>query len=248
MSWSKVKNIMIFILVAINLFLIADIGLTSFMRASLPKGTGENFKGVLYSRGIEIDDKLVPKYYETRKTLEGEFCDIDYLTKIFIGESVGYISDGKSIIAQKGDKKLSVSGTSFEYTAPGQAADKNGKKIIAAIKKIGLSTFGATFVQDEGLVRVYTDGAFVEGVYLDVTLSESGEIIYLKGVWPNLRQSGEEEKLSVIKATNEICNVLEPNAHIDNIEKVYFLEETEKKCIIIPGWKIFANGKSYIVS
>lgn len=248
MNWSKVKNIMILILVIINLFLIVDIGLTSFMSASLPKGTGENFKRVLYSRGIEIDDKLVPKYYETRKTLTGEFYDIDYLTKIFIGESVSYISDGKNVIAQKGDKKLIVSGTSFEYTAPGQAEDKNGKKIIAAIKKIGLSTFGAAFVQDEGLVRVYADGALVEGVYLDVTLSESGEIIYLKGVWPNLRLNGEEERLSVIKATNEICNVLSPKAHIDNIEKVYFLEETGKKCTITPGWKIFADGKSYIVS
>lgn len=248
MNWSKVKNIMILILVIINLFLIADIGLTSFMSASLPKGTGESFKEVLHSRGIEIDDKLVPKYYETRKTVTGEFYDIDYLTKIFIGESVSYISDGKSVIAQKGDKKLTVSGTSFEYTFSGQAAEKNGKKIIAAVKKVGLSTFGAAFVQDEGLVRVYTDGALVEGVYLDVTLSESGEIIYLKGVWPNLRLSGEEKKLSVIKATNEICNALGPNTHIDNIEKVYFLEKTEKKCTIIPGWKIFAGGKSYIVS
>ena len=46
MSWSKIKNIMIGILVLINAFLLIDIALTKYISSALPKGTGEDFVNV----------------------------------------------------------------------------------------------------------------------------------------------------------------------------------------------------------
>lgn len=247
MSWAKVKNVMIIILVAINLFLIVDIAVTRFASTALSKGTGESFVKVLEHNGIAIEKSAVPAYYETRRKLSANFYDIDYLTKIFLKEQVNYISDGINVIAQKENKRLMVTGVSFEFTNGEDWTWANGGDIIKALEKIGLSTYGAQFVEEEGLVKVFVDNMEVEGVYLNVKLSKKGEIVYIKGVWPQISQSGTENKISVISAIGNITKSVGAGSTITQIEPIYITENEGKTCHITPGWKIHTENASYSV-
>lgn len=248
MSWAKVKNIMIIILVAINLFLIVDIAVTRYASAALPRGTGESFERVLNKNGIEIEKSQVPAYYETRKKLSATFYDIDYLTKIFLNSQVNYISDGINVIARADNKRLSVSGVSFEFTNGDEWTEAKGSDIIKAMEEIGLSTFGARYVAEEDLVRVFCDGMEIEGIYLDVKLNEAGEIAYLKGVWPKLSQQGTDEKVSVISVINNICTTVPQGSTIRSIEAVFVMENKGKSCVVTPGWKIHTEKAVYIIN
>lgn len=247
MNWSKIKNIMIICLVVMNLFLMGDIALTQYMSLALPEGTGESFRAVLKSDGIEIEEGLIPEYYEERRVVKAYFYDIDQLSKMFLGKTVNYISDGQNIIAASEGKKLIVTGKSFEYVTGQPSVEKNGNDIIRAMEKLGLSVKGAEFVKNEGLVRVRIDSMTVEGVYLEVSLTESGEIAHLKGVWPYIEFEGTDDKVSVISAVGKICEVLPIGSKIEKIERVYLTESDEKECIITPGWKLYANGRAYVI-
>lgn len=248
MNWSKIKNIMIFILVAVNLFLIADISVMHYSSTALPEGTGESFKKVLEKNNIELEGYLVPKYYETRKVIEAEFYDIDFLTKAFLNGQPTYVSQSNAVTAKVEGRSLTVSDIIIEYTREGNGVEKNGDDIIKALKKAGISTTGAKFVKNEGLVRVFLDDILVEGVYLDVKLSEEGEIMYLKGVWPKISVTNATEKVSVISSVKELCQTIPQGSCIDGIEKIYITKGDNKNCTITPGWKISCEGKSYTVN
>ncbi len=248
MNWSKIKNIMIFILVAVNLFLIGDISFTRYASTSLPKGTGESFQTVLSKNGIELEGYLIPEYYETRRVINSEIYSVDNLSEIFFDQPVKYESDGQSVFVVDGDKKLVVSGISFEYTNNGQAVEKNGSDIISALKKLGISTSGARFVKEEGLLRVFVEDDLVEGIYLDVKLSDKGEVVFLKGVWPKVDITKSTQKVSVISSVSRICETIPSGSCIDRIEKIYVTKSDGKECSISPGWKISCEGKSYVVN
>ena len=248
MNWSKIKNIMIFILVAVNLFLIGDIFVMHYSSTALPEGTGESFKKVLEKNNIELEGYLVPKYYETRKVIEAEFYDMDYLTKAFLQGQPTYLSSGNTVTAMVEGRSLKVSDVIIEYTQVGEAVEKNGEDIIKALNEAGLSTTGAKFVKNEGLVRVFVDDILVEGVYLDVKLSKEGEIVYLKGVWPKITITNATEKVSVISSVKELCQAVPQGSCIDGIEIIYVTHGDNKNCTITPGWKISCEGKTYTVN
>ena len=88
MNWSKIKNIMIIILVLINLFLILNIAFSKYMSQALPEGVGESFENILLKHGITVDEKIVPTAYEMRHSVKASAFGIDYLTQVFIGEKV----------------------------------------------------------------------------------------------------------------------------------------------------------------
>lgn len=248
MNWSKIKNIMIGILLLINVFLLTDIALTRFMSTALPEGTGENFKSVLNRDGITIDEELIPHYYETRYNITAEFYNIDELTDIFIGESVRYVSDGQSVIAALDDKRLALSGNRFEYTTLREGVEKNGRDIIKALKSMGLMCSGAVYDPEDGVVKVVVDSVEVEGIYLDVTLAKDGTIAYAEGMWPKITVGGSSEKVSIIAATVAITDVLTNGAHIDRIDKIYAFESVDRVPTVKSAWRVYANGRSYVVS
>lgn len=247
MNWSKIKDIMIIILVIINLFLIFDIALTRYNSQALPKGTGDSFASILEKNRITIEKKLIPRHYETRRDIAARCYDIDSLTKLFIGEKVNYVSQGTSIIATTNDKRLTLSGACFEYTTLRESVEKKGDDIMRALKSLGITLTGAYFDSDTGLVKVMIDKECVEGVYLDVFLTKNGEIASANGVWPIIEIGGMDDKVSVIKTVNEICNVLPEGSHISDIEKIYIFEEVGNSVVIKSGWKIYNQGRGYIV-
>lgn len=247
MNWSKIKNVMIFILVFINLFLIVNVAFTKYASRSLPEGTGESFENILEKSGITLEKKIVPRYYETRKIVKAEAYDIDYLTELLIGEKVKYVSEGQSIVAPGTDKKLVISGSGIEYTTLKESVDKNGSRILKALEKAGFSKSGAYFDESTGYVQLMIDSVPVKGIYLDVSLDKNGDIAYMKGIWPHITIEGTDSKVSVISAVNSICNELPEGSHINNIEKIYVFENGESGYTVSSAWIVYNQGRGYTV-
>lgn len=246
MNWSKIKNIMIIILVLINLFLIVNIGVTRYTSSALPKGASESFVSLLEKSGIEMDKKLAPRVYEKRRVVTAEAYDIDYLTEVFIGEKVKYVSEGQSIVAPGGDKKLVITGERIEYTTLKSGVDKNGRAIMRALEKTGLGTDGAYFDPDDGYVKIKIDNLLLEGVYLDIFLDSEGNIASLRGVWPKIKITGSNEKVSVISAVNSICENLPAGSKIVDIDEIYIMKYTSSGYEVKNAWKVYNQGRGYI--
>lgn len=243
MNWSKIKNIMIVLLVAINLFLLGDLAYINYGSSRLSKNVRDSFVKVLAENNIEIDKKLVPKSYETRDGISVEFYSIDQLRDIFLKEKVIFVSDGQNIIASTDDKKLVITGSKFEFTTLHPAAESSGQKIIDRLEKIGLWVEGAFYDESDNLIKMRIDGALAEGVYIDAALSESGELAYARGLWPRIEISGESSRICVIEAVDDICEKLPEGAKIEKIEKVYTIDLSGHNRPAVPGWRVyFAEG------
>ncbi len=246
MNWSKIKNIMIIILVLINLFLIVNIGVTRYTSSALPEGASESFVSLLKKSGIEIEQRLAPRVYEKRRVVTAEAYDIDYLTEIFIGEKVKYVSEGQSVVAPGGDKKLVITGEKIEYTTLKSGVDKNGRAIMHALEKTGLGTDGAYFDANDGYVKMKIDSVLLDGVYLDIFLDDEGSIASLRGVWPKIKLGASNEKVSVISAVNSICENLPEGSKIIDIDEIYVMEYTDAGYEVKNAWRVYNQGRGYI--
>lgn len=243
MNWSKIKNIMIVLLVAINLFLLCDLAYINYGSARLSKEVRGSFVELLSKNGIEIDEKWVPRSYESRESIGVEFYSIDQLRDIFLKEKVVFISDGQNIIASTDDKRLVITGSRFEFTTLHPAVESSGNKIIKELDKLGLWVEGAFYDESDGLIKMKIDGALAEGVYIDAALSESGELAYARGLWPKIEPEGEPSRICVIEAVDDICEKLPEGTKIEKIEKVYTIDLSGHNKPAVPGWRVhFAGG------
>lgn len=246
MNWSKIKNIMIVILVLINLFLILNLAFFRYRSQTLPEGVAESFENILSKHGITIDERVVPSLYELRTAVTASAFDIDRLTEIFIGERVQYVSEGGSLVAPGDDKKLTVRGEKIEFTTLKEKADKNGKDILDVLEELELGAEGMYFDEMTGYVKMKVDSIEIEGMYLDVYLDKNGEIASLTGVWPKIEKGSSEEKVSVIQAVNSICVQLPKGSHITAIERAYVLSGTDSGFEVKNAWRVYNQGRGYL--
>lgn len=246
MNWSKIKNIMIIILVLINLFLILNIAFSRYMSLALPEGVGESFVSILSKHGITIDERIVPTAYETRSVIKASAFGIDYLTEVFIGEKVQYVSEGGSLVAPGNDKKLTVSSDRIEFTTLKEGVAKNGKDILDVLNSLGLGGEGIYFDDITGYVKMKVDSVDIDGMYLDVVLDKEGQIAALSGVWPKIEVENHSEKVSVIQAVNSICVQLPKGSHITAVEKAYVLENAADGFVVKNAWRVYNQGRGYL--
>ena len=246
MNWSKIKNIMIIVLVLINLFLLVNIAFSRYMSQSLPEGVDKSFVSILLNHGITVDEKVVPDLYETREIISAQAFDVDFLTEAFIGEKVQYVSEGGSLVAPGGDKKLVISGNKIVFTTLKEAAPKDEADILNAVKDLGIGFDGMFYDETTGYIKMKVDSVELEGMYLDVYLDKDGEIASLSGVWPDIINQGKDTKVSVFQAVNSICVQLPKGSHITGVEKAYVLESTDNGFAVKYAWRVYNQGRGYL--
>ena len=246
MNWSKIKNIMIIILVLTNLFLILNIAFSRYMSQALPEGVGESFENILSKHGITIDEKVVPTLYEMRSTIKASAFDIDYLTSVFIGEKVQYVSEGGSLVAPGNDKKLTARADKIEFTTLKPTVEKDERDILDALKHLELGGEGMFYDDITGYVKMAVDSIEIEGMYLDVYLDKDGEIASLSGVWPKIEVDTYKEKVSLIQAVNSIIVQLPKGSHITEVEKAFVLDRASDGFLVKNAWRVYNQGRGYL--
>ncbi len=247
MNKSQIKNAVIVLLLLINLFLVANLVMTRLTTGRIPQAARESFVKVLADKNITIDISHVPERYEVRRDVAVSFYSIDNLRDMFLKNDADYVSDGKSIIATTDDKKLTVSGKRFEYSTLHESVAKDGKAIVKALKKQGLSTVGSYFDPADGLVKVKIDGALVENVYLDVKLDKNGSIAYAAGVWPKVTLSDSKKRSTLTSTIGDMIKRIPSGSVIETIYPVYSMDPREGYAHLIPAWRVVVGGIVYTV-
>ncbi len=247
MKWSSIKNVLILLLAATNVFLLANILSNESEAERLPKGLSESAVRFLAESGIEADESLMPKVYEKRRKVSAVVYGIDDLSEKLLGERVGYKSIGRIISAEKEQSRLTLSGDEFAFETGKEADEKDGSKIIAALKEKGFDMKHAFFDKSDGFVKNRVGGAVVTKMYLNVYLDENGEIASIYGTWGELTVSKESERVSFISALPKAAAAMPEGSRIDKIVKVYIPEKNGQKYEVKPGWRIISGEEEYTV-
>ncbi len=247
MKWSSIKNVLILLLAATNVFLLANILIYESEAERLPKGLSESAVRFLEGSGITASESLMPEMYEKRRKVSAVVYGIDDLSEKLLGERVGYKSIGRIISAEKESNRLTLSGDEFAFETGKEAAERDGKKIISALKEKGFDMKYAFFDKSDGFVKNRVGGAVVTKMYLNVCLDESGEIASIYGTWGELSVSKESEKVSFISALPNVTAVMPEGSRIDKIVRVYIPEKNGQKYEVKPGWRIISGEEEYTV-
>ncbi|MGM9551062.1 MAG: hypothetical protein ACI3XA_02290 [Clostridia bacterium] len=247
MNKSIFKNAIIGLLLTVNIFLFVNLVHIRATTGNVDQTARESFVKILKGNNIQIEENLVPKKYEERKKVYVEFYDINKLKQIFVSSGAEYVSDGQSVSAAMDDKIITVRGKTFEYSTLHEKVEKDGKKIIKALKKKGIYSSGAFFDKTDGLVKVKIDDCLIESVYLDVSLDKNGEIAYAKGVWPKVTVGDEAEYTSLVQAVGDILDEIPSGSVIESVKKVYRVNKEDSGSYLTSAWRLYCGDKYYTV-
>lgn len=88
MNWSRVKSIMIFFLIGINVFLLIVFGLITYRENYIPDSVIDAAASVLASEGFPCDSDLIPNMYKSAAVLNTDFYTASELSDAFFGRQL----------------------------------------------------------------------------------------------------------------------------------------------------------------
>ena len=113
MNWPRVKTILIFLFLAVDLILLATIIVPSVSLSRIPQETIENTASLLSSHGIEISADIIPARRESLGIIElyNMWPDTAGLSEMLIGSNQAWADNTFA----NGSKTLILSDSGFEY-------------------------------------------------------------------------------------------------------------------------------------
>ena len=122
MNWSRVKTILIFLFLAVDIALLSAIIIPSVGAGTIPKETISATVEVLGGRGITIDEKTIPAKRESLGIVElyNIWPDGKALATRLLG---GEVQTGENSFFYREEKTLHVTPYGFEYNNPVKKED-----------------------------------------------------------------------------------------------------------------------------
>lgn len=209
MDWARAKSIILFLLVAFNIFLLTSI--YGYVRGQgIAVETIQNTEKILESRGIRLDCTISRYNKDTpRLALDNERPDKVLLAEKLLGK--GYVEDGSEGTYINGSKKLSFDKNDVLKYIDDKPSDKVDVKRNGSVEKyvrdflIDKGLADSSYIMDEKKVNndgsIYLSylekykGFLVYDNYTRVTVTEKG----ITGVWMHRRHI---TGLSTVKTSN----------------------------------------------
>ena len=113
MNWSTVKNLLIAMLAAANVFLIYNISVQNRTKGYLDEREVADAVGILASRGLEVDAEAIPL-----KRMSADVCESLYPTDYFSGAAAALSGSSKTsamMLPDGGMMIITAAGDSFEF-------------------------------------------------------------------------------------------------------------------------------------
>ncbi len=246
MDWYRMKTVLIFLFLAINLFLGALLGYESFAEHKSAKERTEGTVTVLQNGGVSVSAQVPTSARRLRAlTLENPYADKAAFASRLLGEGAtasgdGYEKDGESV-------RFMDKGFVYQSTATALTADK---KHIAAMKKalesMGFSMRYAKGSLEDGTV-VFTqiiDKVPLFGCRLSVSPASDGSVAKMEGTWANVQDvNGEKKQVSI--AAQALLAFLQEGTHegetVKRIECGYAVLLSPggyRTADAVPAWRI----------
>ncbi len=248
MRWTKIKSIMIYFLIAMNLFMLTFIAFDAYRKTVIPDNVIEASLEVLEKSGFECDSKDFPKSNYYLSPLDVTFYSASDLSELFFGRQVAFGTADNSLIAKHNNAVLKVYSNHFTYTtrkAPKKASEKELKK---ALKNIGIDTKSIVFDKKEKCFYKMYKNYNLFNMYINIELDKQGEICNMSAQWPKEIADLGRERIAFTESLTKLKKAFEGGGSIKKIELGYALRSLGgEKYKFVPAWRVNVDGEIKIL-
>lgn len=248
MKWSKIKSLMIYFLVAMNLFMLTFIAFDSYRKTVIPQKVITASLKVLNASGFECSKKDFPDSNYYLPSLDVEFYSASDLSELFFGRQVAFGTTGNSLVANYNDAKLTVYSNHFDYKTKNTAKKASEKELKKALEKIGIDTDGIVYDKKENCFYKMHKNTNLFNMYISAQLDEHGEICSISAQWPKRISALSRQKVTFTESLTKLRKAFPEGGKIKRIELGYALKSLGgDKYKFIPSWRVNVNGEIKIL-
>lgn len=248
MKWSKIKSMMVCFLIAMNLFMLAIIAVTTKQQSTIPKKVVDAAVSVLNKSGFEFDSELFPATYYTLPSYNAYFYSASDLSELFFGKQVPFRTEGNSLVATQGKAVLTVNNNNFLYISGYDAVESRSDKVQNALENMGIDMKGAVYDKKASCFYRMYNNTNLFNMSLEARLDSDGEICYVKAQWPKTLTPLERKKLSFIENAMKLKEVFPLGGTITKIELGYSLRQMSgEKFLFTPAWRVMVDDELKII-
>lgn len=253
MNWPRVKTILIFLFLVVDLILLATIIVPSVSMSRIPQETIQTTAELLSSQGVKISPDIIPFRRESMGIVElyNIWPDRPQLAQSLIGSS----EPSETGVFKNNTKTLTLSENSFKYETL-----NDGKSIAHQLLELGIDLRENAYIQGDSSLRGWqtTDGKKI--FESEIYAAQTDSLFSVSGYW-----IFSDKKKGAIKNTPDtlvdVTGVLidflnnplrESNITIISIELGYstgsaFRDTTHKLVSVSPAYKISTDSGAYYI-
>lgn len=251
MNWPRVKTILIFLFLFVDIILLASIIIPSVSMSRIPQQTIDNTVKVLAQRGIEISPEIIPSRRESMAIIElyNIWPDRPALAEKLIGKA----SSADGVVYLADTKTLTLNESGFEYKN-----SSSDKTIAHELIEMGIDVRENLYEEGTSSIRAWQamDGKKI--FESEIYAAKTDSMVTVSGFWiiPD-RENGvikntPDTLLDVTGVLIDFINnpVRESTVKITSVEIGYSAgsayRDTEHKLVSVsPAYKISTDTGSY---
>lgn len=262
MQWDKVKNVLIVILLAVNLFLIGNFGAKLWQNRQRAEELEANLRTLTQAYGIQLDgafhlpqDKVLPTL-----SIDRSRADEEAVALAMLGDDAERTEQEDGTVqftSDRGKAEWRADGTVRAECATGQDAPADASAALRQAKQLfsdwGLQAEDASFTSD-GLTVTLTGTVAGQPVHNRMlTLSfEKDSSVSLTGLWsfgtPYTTVRGSGVSCNAADALLEFAARVQDTTEIDSMTAGYRMEvDSNRRLQLTPTWKIETDSGEYLV-
>ncbi len=249
MSWSRIKSIMVYFLIAMNLFMAIFIVWTNYRDTHIPGKVIQAAEDILKRDGFECDKKLIPRSTYELPVLDTSFYSADELSEMFFGKQLPFKTDKESLVATEKDAVLTVTGNYFEYSSskkPGNT--RSEKELKEALEKAGINMDGTVYDEKENCFYRMYEGINLFNMYIKAELDRNGNLCNISAQWPTELTVRDKTTLSFVTSVTKVKAAFPDGGKITMIEKGYSLAQLgNNNYRFVPSWRMKVDGELKII-
>ena len=249
MNWSKIKTIMICLLIVMNLFMIAFIAVTSYKDSSVPEEVITAAVNVMEKNGFHCDKELIPSNTYLLPTLNTTFYSASDLSEMLFDKQVPFRTEGNTLVATSESSTLTVTENYFTFeTSSSPDSSHSMRKIKKALKKAGIDMKDSVYDEKERCFYRMYKGMNLFNMYIKAELDKSGNLCSIAAQWPGKMVDNEEKKLSFVSDVTKLKEIFPSGGKISTIEKGYSLQHIgNENFLFVPAWRVRVQNELKII-
>ncbi|MEE0867777.1 MAG: hypothetical protein UIL37_05705 [Clostridia bacterium] len=243
MNWSKLKSIMIFMLFGINIFLLIFMGITTFNENRISDKVITATVNTLKAQGFECDEAIIPRRDYSLPVLTIKFYSAVELSDMFFGKQMPFRTENDSLIAENGNKVLTVKSNYFSFSSGKTPVKSDYKTLCKALKKAGIDISESVYDSENNYFYGMYKNANLFNMYIRAETDKNGELCVVEAQWPSLIRLGSQQNLSFFSRIMKIKEGFPNGGKIENIELGYELKPPHgDNYEMVPSWRITVGG------
>lgn len=248
MNWSKIKTIIIYFLVVMNIFLLICMAIFTYSENTVPEKVLISSAELLRKDGFNLDESVLPGRYITLPTLHTTFYSPSDLADIFFNKQLAFRIKEDSMVAAEDDAALTVTLNSFSYKTESSPVKVSASNIKRKLKKAGIDMSGAVYDEKNGFFYKMYKGHNLFNMYIKASIDKDGNLCEVSGQWPMSVSPKGKKRFSFTKHVPMLSESTTTRGEIKNIECGYMLKSIGgNKYVFSPSWRIFVDNDIVIL-